>query len=172
LAGFEVVAVAASFREAVYLAANRVVDIAVVDVQLDTLLTPRQVSALSEHCQVVLFSARTTEPWIRQLVEAGAAAAVDKSASLDALDATLREVHAGSSPTTKRAASETGARALLSDREYEVYRALACCQTPKEVAASLGLARSTVYCHIENVRRKLGVETLQEIVARSYAEID
>ena len=65
-----------------------------------------------------------------------------------------------------RAAESTGS---LSEREEHVFRALATCATPKEVAASLGIARSTVYCHIERIRQKLGVSTLQEIVALAYS---
>jgi DNA-binding CsgD family transcriptional regulator len=37
------------------------------------------------------------------------------------------------------------------------------------VAASFGLARPTVYCHIDRIRQKLGVETLQELVALDLA---
>ena len=54
-------------------------------------------------------------------------------------------------------------------RERDIFLALVRCQTPKEVAASFGLARSTVYCHIDRIRQKLGVETLQELVALDLA---
>lgn len=171
--GFAVVGTAASFRDAMRLAASRAIDVAIVDVQLDTMLSPRQVAALAERCRVVVFSARTAEPCVRQLLAAGAAAAVDKAAPLAELDEVVRDVHTGRSPTRARTPSP-GARAtreLLSEREYEVYRALTRCHTPKEVAASLGIARSTAYCHIESIRRKLAVETVQEIVARAYAEL-
>lgn len=169
LAGFEVAGTASSLQDALYAVARTTVDVALVDVQLDLLLTPRQVNALAAHCRVVLYTARSSEPYIRQLLDAGASAAVDKAAPLAELDAVVRDVHAGKAPVTTPV-SGTSARDVLSAREYEVYRALASCQTPKEVAATLGVARSTVYCHIENVRRKLGVQTLQEIVARAAAE--
>lgn len=169
--GFSVAGIAQSVSDAVYVAATGVVDIALVDVQLGTLLTPRQVGSLAEHCHVVIYSARATDPYVQQLLAAGAAAAVDKAGPLAQLDRVLRDVHGGRAPGTTWAVPASATRDLLSAREYEVYRALASCQTPKEVAASLGVARSTVYCHIENVRRKLGVETLQEIVARAASEI-
>ena len=168
--GFEVVGLAGTFREAIEMVGLRATDIAVVDVQLDTLLTPRQVAALAERCRVVLFSARTSEPLIRQLLAAGAAAAVDKAAPLAELDAVLCDVHAGRAARAAPPPALHTTRALLSERELAVFQALARCETPKEVAASLGIARSTVYCHIERIRHKLGVQTLQEIVARAYAE--
>ena len=171
LSGFEVAGTAASVNEALYALGSRPSDLAVVDVQLDALVTPRQVASLAEHCRVIRYSARAAEPYVRQLVVAGAKAVVDKAAPLEELDRVLRDVHAGRAPAPTRAAPPSQTRDLLSAREYEVYLALARCQTPKEVAASLGLARSTVYCHIDNVRRKLGVQTLQEIVARASRDV-
>ena len=168
--GFDVVGTATTFRAAM----ERVheVDVAVVDVQLDTVLTPRQVTALAERTRVVLFSARAGEPLVQQLLSAGAVAAIDKAAPLQVLDALLRDVHAGRSQTAAAGTSSSSSSSSLlqlSAREYEVYQALARCQTPKEIAASLGIARSTVYCHIDRVRQKLGLETLQEIVAHAYS---
>jgi len=169
LSGFTVVGTASTLREAMALSSASSVDVAVVDVQLDTLLTPRQVTALAERCRVVLYSARTTEPYIRQLLAAGAAAILPKAAPLAELDAALRAVQAGEVPATRSSPTQETSE-LLSVRELQIYRALARCQTPKEVASSLGIARSTVYCHIERIRQKLGVETLQEIVARACGE--
>lgn len=168
---FEVVATVGTFSEALEVVARRPTDIAVVDVQLETLLTPRHVAALAEHCRVVLFSARAGDPVVRPLLAAGAAAAVDKAAPLAELDVVLRDVFAGRATAGRPSRPPaTSARELLSAREHAVFCALARCATPKEVAASLGIAASTVYCHIERIRQKLGVQTLQEIVARAYAE--
>lgn len=169
-AAYEIAGTSATIADALHVAGARRVDVAVVDVQLESLLTPRQVAALAGHCRVVLYSARAGEPYVRQLLAAGASAVVDKGAPLAELDAVLREVHAGRAPPATRAAAPSRTAELLSEREYEVYRALAACLTPKEVAAQLGLARSTVYCHVENIRRKLGLQTLQEIVARAGSE--
>lgn len=150
------------------------VDVVVADVQLAVPLTPRQVQALAARAHVVLFSARSTDPIVEQLRAAGAAAVVDKGAPLDELDAVLRAVATGAPLSTLMSSTSTasslGAAALLSPREREVYRALARCQTPKEAAAALGIASSTVYCHIDRIRQKLGVSTLQEIVALALSD--
>lgn len=167
LPDFAVAGTASSFQQAIdhiarANAADTAVDIAVVDVQLEVTLSPRQVAALAERTRVVVFSGRSGDPIVQQLIAAGAAGALDKSAPLTALDALLRDVHAGVTTTTNLATATT---AGLSEREREVFAALARCLTPKEVADTLGIARSTVYCHIDRIRQKLGVETLQEIVA-------
>ncbi|MDP2343094.1 MAG: LuxR C-terminal-related transcriptional regulator [Deltaproteobacteria bacterium] len=167
--GFDVVGTAASVRAALERAVD--VDVCVVDVQLEEVLSPGDVKALSARTSVVLFSARAGEPLIKHLLAAGAAAVLNKAAPLEALDALLRDVHAGRSPQPSVKTTTTTTTALaLSAREVEVYRGLARCLTPKEIAAELGIARSTVYCHIDRVREKLGVSTLQEIVAHALVD--
>jgi two-component system uhpT operon response regulator UhpA len=162
---------AASFTEAIRIARQRHVDVAVTDIQLGAMLAPRQVAELAERCRVVLFSAHSGDPLAGRLLAAGASAIVDKAASLDELDDVVRAVHAGRTARSSAKPVEHATRELLSERELEVYRALAGCKTPKEVAAALGLARSTVYCHIDSIRRKLGVETLSEIILRASGEL-
>ena len=164
--GFTVTAVTSTFREAMRVATTQPVDVTIADIHLDATLTPRQVSSLAERCKVVLFSAFSREPFAARLAEAGAATVVDKSARIAELEAIVRDVHAGRPTRAQRPAASTSS---LSEREQLVFHALAKCATPKEVATSLGIARSTVYCHIDRIRQKLGVETLQEIVALAYS---
>ncbi len=166
--GFSVEAAVTTMEQALPLAAN--VDVALVDVQLEVLTTAAQVKALSERCRVVLFSARRQDEHVRSLLDAGATCFLDKATPLDELDETLRQVHAGQ----KRPAivQPDGVRSKVSAREYEVYRALATCHAPKEVAAQLGIAASTVYCHLENLKKKLGVRTVQELVAHAFTHRD
>lgn len=173
LAGFSVVGTTTTVKEGMALLHD--VDVAVVDFQLESTLTPRQVVALAEHCRVVVFSARSDEAAVQQLLTAGASAVVNKAAALSDLDAVLREVAAGRTQPGSGSAGvfprgSSGPLVQLSNRELEVYRGLVKCQTPKEIAAELAIARSTVYCHIDRIRQKLGVETLQEIVAHGYGE--
>ena len=141
-------------------------DVVVVDFQLDTPLSPRQVTQLAERAAVVVFSGRSGDDVVQACLGQGAAAVVDKATPLHELDRLLVKVAAGhrqSAPSPSAASATTFFG--LSERELEVYRSLVRCQTPKEVAAELGIAKSTVYCHIDRIRQKLGVETLQEIVA-------
>jgi DNA-binding NarL/FixJ family response regulator len=146
--------------------------LAVVDVQLEVALTPRQVQALAEHTRVAIFSARAADPVVQHLLAAGACAALDKSTPLATRDAVLREACTrpliAGAPSTA-APVRTSDLDLLSPRERDISLALVRCQTPKEVAASFGLARSTVDCHIDGIRQKLGVEMLQELVALDLA---
>lgn len=168
--GFVVVGTSASVQGAQDIVVGGGVDVVVLDLHLEVTVTPRQVAALCAHSRVVLFSGHAGDAIVAQLKAAGAAAAVDKAAPFEGLDDVLRDVHAGrmtttTAMTTTATSTMSSAEARLSAREREVYRALARCQTPKEVAADLGIATSTVYCHIDRIRQKLGLQTVPEIVA-------
>lgn len=168
--GFDVVAAVPSVAQALPLARAGRVDVAVLDVQLDVLITPAQVAELARCCRVVLFSARRVDEQVRALLDAGAAGFVDKGAPLDRLDAVLRQAHTGQAPVP--VVQQPGVKDKVTPRELEVYRALALGRSPKEVAAQLGLATSTVYCHVERLKEKLGVRSLQELVAHAYTHRD
>ena len=167
--GFSVVGAVPSVDEALRLVSTQRVDVVVLDVQLERLITPAHVAALAQHSRVVLFSSRRVDQHVRALLEAGASCFVDKTARLDELDQTLRAAAAGKPPRVQQPA---GVRALLSEREYQVYRALVGSPTPKELAAQLGIAASTVYCHLENLRKKLKVRSVPELVAHALTHRD
>ncbi len=170
VAGFAVVGSAASVAEA--LSAHDDVDIFVVDFQLDTPLSPRQLSQLSARAAVVVFSGRADDAAVQACLGQGAAAVADKGLPLAELDRLLLRVAAGHRDAPTLTTAPPSSSFGLSERELEVYRSLVRCQTPKEVAAELGIAKSTVYCHIDRIRQKLGVETLQEIVAHGLRHVD
>lgn len=164
---FLVVATVDSIEAALVEAARGEADVGVLDVYLTSPITPRDVRALCPHLRVVLFSGHATDPYVSSLLAAGAFAAVDKSGPLSQLDAAITEAFAAPLPKVGEPASALGGDQQLTAREYEVYQALARCLTPKEIAAALSIAQSTVYCHVENIRRKLGLRTAQEIGAHA-----
>jgi DNA-binding NarL/FixJ family response regulator len=167
--GFTVVGATSTVDHALRLVSTQRVDVVVLDVQLELLITPAHVAALAHHARVVLFSSRRVDQHVRSLLEAGATCFVDKALPLDQFDATLRAVAAGQAPQVQQPA---GVRALLSEREYEVYRTLVSASTPKEIAARLGIATSTVYCHLESVKKKLDVRSVPELVAHALTHRD
>ncbi len=150
--GFKVLGSAVTGDDGLKALAKQPADVVVLDVQLEQLVTPAQVAAISKHARVMLFSSRRVDEHVRALLDAGAACFIDKAVPLETFDTTLRAVAAGQ-PT--RVQQPAGVRQLVTEREYEVYRALVSAPTPKEIAARLGIATSTVYCHLENLRKKL-----------------
>lgn len=168
--GFTVVGSAPSVELALKQLARAKVDVVVLDVQLERLITPDDVRALTAHAKVVLFSSRRIDEHVRALLDAGAACFLDKVAPLSTLDETLFAVGRGEAAPAHQ--QPVGVRALVSEREYEVYRALLVAPTPKEVAAHLGIAASTVYCHLDNLRKKLKVQSVPELVAHALTHRD
>jgi len=160
--GFEAVGAVASLEAALEVVARTAVDLVLLDVQLKVPTTAARLRPLCERCRVVLFSARHPDAQVRSLLAAGALAFADKALPLDELDHLLRRIHAGERPATPLRQQST-----LSAREEQVFRALATGASPKEVAAQLELATSTVYCHLENVKKKLGLHSLQALVVHA-----
>jgi DNA-binding NarL/FixJ family response regulator len=160
--GFEAVGAVATLEAALEVATSRPVDLVLLDVQLKVPTTAARLRPLCERCRVVLFSARHPDAQVRSLLAAGAVAFADKALPLDELDRLLRRVHVGERPATP-----PHQPSVLSAREEQVFQALATGASPKEVAGQLGLATSTVYCHLENVKKKLGLHSLQALVVHA-----
>ena len=119
--------------------------------------------------RVVLFTLREEDALVASLVAGGASGFVSKSAPPAELLEAVRIVHRGGevlSETVRAMAGATQAppHSTLTEREHEVFVHLARCLTPKEIAFEIGVSQSTVYTHVERVRRKLGVATLAEVV--------
>lgn len=58
----------------------------------------------------------------------------------------------------------------LTRREAEVLKLLARGLTDREMAAMIGVARSTIYSHLHHIYEKLGVDTRTAAVARCYGQ--
>ncbi len=61
----------------------------------------------------------------------------------------------------------TGDAALLSNREFEVFAAIAHKQGPKAIAQRLGVAVKTVETHKGKIKEKLGIKTAAELQKRA-----
>ena len=146
------------------LAITAPVDLFVLDYDLRVPIKAKQVGLLQQKAPCVVYSAVAHERGPKVL---GADALVDKNQPLPRLVQTLRGMLSGERPNLNwsNLCTEPMGLAALSEREREVFDRLCLCETPKEIAAQLDIARSTTYCHIDKIRHKLGAETLQEMVA-------
>lgn len=69
----------------------------------------------------------------------------------------------------ERAAQQARARVQLTPRERQVLERFETGERAPDIAAALGLARSTVVQHLASARRKYGVRTSREAAARARA---
>lgn len=107
-------------------------------------------------------------------IKAGASGYLTKDADPDALIAAIRQVAAGGQAVDQELATrmifessapETDApHRLLSDREYEIFLRLAGGDTINDIAASFHISPKTVSTHKFRLMRKLGVESVSEMV--------
>jgi DNA-binding NarL/FixJ family response regulator len=149
----------ASRAVAVVTADPRPPDVIVVSDRLSGTTWPRTVEALTRalgHADVVLLTSGEPELLTPAAYEAGCAAVVSKSGSIDALLAQIGRVHAGerlAAPSPEDAAGQ------LSVRELEVLTLLVEGMETGDIAERLFLSVNTVRNHVQHIINKLTVHT-------------
>jgi DNA-binding NarL/FixJ family response regulator len=186
--GWRVCGEASNGREAVRLAAELQPDIAVIDLsmpELDGLEATRQIKREAPGTEVLVFTMYDTPRMVREVLAAGARGYVLKS---DAVRHLISAVEALSEhkPYFTSAVSESilegylqfvsgddrrsaqaaagGAPHPLTRREREIVQLLAESLTNKEIAARLSISVKTVETHRGAVMRKLGLNSIVELV--------
>ncbi len=151
-------------------------DVAVLDVSMPKLsgieVLRRLVKSFPER-QVVMLSQFPESQFAARLTREGAAAYVPKSARPQLLLEAIREAAAGRRPAAAgtlagEVATPAAPHETLTPREHQVFTLIASGRGVMEVAAELDLAQSTVSNHLANVKDKLGVSTVGEIVAYAH----
>jgi two-component system nitrate/nitrite response regulator NarL len=126
----------------------------------------------SPSTKVVILSATSDPEVVSAAIDAGATGFIRKDHGIERVVRTLERVMAGEivvdpdllrAMVSRRSAAEThDARWLasfLTDREREVLARIGAGQTTAEMAAAMGVARSTARTHVQSVLQKLGVHT-------------
>lgn len=183
----EVIGEASDGRAALEAAARLQPDVVVMDVAMADMNGIEATSRLRrEHprMRVVALSTHADKRYVRNMLQAGAAAYVLKEAASDDL---LRAVHAAGrgehylSPRITGCVLETlsGPRAevaedspyqLLGAREREVLKLLADGLTSKEIAQRLGVALKTVETHRRNIAQKVGQRSIAGLTKYAVRE--
>ena len=179
--GWEVCGEASNGREAVKLALQLKPDVAVLDLsmpELNGLEATRQIRRELPHTEVLIFTMHETEQLIREVLAAGARGYVLKSdagrsliSGVEALShhrpfftAKVSEALLETYLKLNVKADERSAFGALTDREREIVQMLAEGKSNKEVASSLCISVKTVETHRAAVMRKLGLNSIVELV--------
>ena len=174
----EVVAEAEDGREAVDKALNEDVHLVILDVSMPRMTGIQAAAELHKRkpeLKTLILSMHESEQLIREAIAAGARAYVLKS---DAGQHLIQAVEALSrhKPFFTSKASETllesflkswpeeSTASVLTDREREILQLLAEGKVNKEVASALGISVKTVETHRSAIMRKLGVNSIVELV--------
>jgi DNA-binding NarL/FixJ family response regulator len=177
--GWVVAAEATNGRDAVALAASLKPDIVVLDLtmpELNGLESARQIVAADPSARILILTAHESEQLVREVLSAGAQGYVLKSDAGRTLITALQALLAGGSFFTSNVARmvldgylrsdsrEAVPAQTLSAREREIVQLLAEGNSNKDIARVLDISVKTAETHRSNVMRKMGFDSLAELV--------
>ena len=179
--GWIVCGEAANGREAVRLAASLKPDVVILDLympEMNGLEAARQIRHELPRTEVLVFTMHESEQIIREVLAAGARGYVLKSDAgrqlISAVEAlshhkpfftakvseTLLDAYLNSTLTP----DEGSVYSALTAREREIVQMLAEGKSNKEIGERLSISVKTVETHRANVMRKLGINSIVELV--------
>ncbi len=167
----EIIAEAASGKEAIEQAEKHRPDVLLLDIRMpdrDGLSTLEKLRTAVPETRVVMLSTYDNPTYIARAVALGASDYVLKGSSREAIVATITAAAQGESPSRsgelRRVAGAMKIRQVLDDdevpltqRETQVLRHVALGLSNKEIGRSLEISVETVKEHVQNILRKIAV---------------
>jgi DNA-binding NarL/FixJ family response regulator len=153
------------------------VDVAVVDLSMpgrSGVELIKLIKAERPKLRLLVLSMHSEEQYAVRAVRAGAAGYLTKESAADELVAAIRRIAGGGayiSPETAERlvlASNTGSdgppHTQLSNREYEVFRALVAGKSVSDIAATLNLSVKTISTHKSRILEKMQLASQADLV--------
>lgn len=179
---WQICAEATNGREAVKLALKFRPNVAIIDLsmpELNGLEATRQIRHDVPETEVLVFSMYENEQFVRDLLAAGARGYVLKSdvstQLITAIETVARHKPFFTSDVAEKvlegflklgdlAPEESGGHGILTAREREIVQLLAESKSNKEVSHLLGISVKTVQTHRATIMRKLGINSIVDLV--------
>lgn len=168
---FEVVAQAASGREAVEKAVATKPDVMFVDLRMpdgDGIDTIKKIRERAPDTQVLVFTTYDDEEDIFHALEVGARGYLIKDTTSEEIIEAVRKIHGGERYLPPAIASRLADRVIrpeLTPRELDVLRLVYRGRTNKEIASAMFVSEDTVKSHVKSLFLKLEVHGRAEAVA-------
>jgi two-component system, NarL family, response regulator LiaR len=134
---------------------------------LDAIAVTRAIRSELRDTQVIIISGGNDDVSAVESVRAGATAYLRREARIEDLLRAIRSAVAGQvvmpAQAVARLLRSMGRHQALSERETEVLYLVARGLANKQVARDLGIAESTVKCHVSGILNKLGLPSRTQI---------
>lgn len=162
-------------------------DVLVLDVRFGPgpsgLDVARELLAMDRQARIVFYSQFDQDEVIREAYRLGGAAFITKNTAPELLARAIEQAHAGKPYFLPEIAErlamlgvkgDTSPRAMLDERELQVFIHLATGRTNNEIAAEMDFSPKTISTIAQAVREKLGVERTADMtrLAVRYGIID
>jgi DNA-binding NarL/FixJ family response regulator len=146
--------------------------------RLDGLAALARLTELDVPANVLIFTQDADEEMVMQAARQGAKGYMPKDAPVDRIPKAIRALAAGEAWVERRLtgrvfeelarmarklASSSSPESLLSEREKEVIRLIACGKTNTEIASQLFLSPHTVKSHVSHILQKLELPNRTEV---------
>jgi len=175
--GISVVGEASTGAELFRLLAGAAVDVVLLDVSMpgaSFIVTLRELRARHPTVKVLVLSAHPEDQWAARSLQGGASGYLTKDHSPDQLVQAIRRVARGGKYVSESMAERLAGMVdggmtrapheRLSDREFEVLRALGSGMLVKDVAAQLRISAKTVSTYRARLLEKMGLESKADLV--------
>ena len=171
----EVLGEAESGEEVIKLLNTLEADLLVMDLSMPGiggLETISRVVSKSKHPKILILSAHEDAIHPKRSLKAGANGYLSKRGAPEELIKAIRQIHSGNmyieaSIAQKIAVSQMGGETspveILSEREFDVFMALANGKTVNQIAETLHLSPRTVGTHLYNIKQKLNASNQTEL---------
>ena len=179
-ADISVVAEGATGRDAIALAGEYSPNVILLDVEMPgpgAAATIRKITEISAATRVVILTMHDDPDLVRELLEAGAAGYLVKSAGRTELVAAITAAHRDASSVLLAVSRRTAAAFTrridqekthsLSPREVEVLGLLSSALSNHEIAQALYISDATVKRHLANIYAKLGASSRIDAARRA-----
>ena len=170
-----VVGEAQSGEEVIKLLNTREADIIVMDLSMPGiggLETISRIVSKEKFPKILILSAHEDAIHPKRSLKAGANGYLSKRGAAEELIKAIRQIHSGNmyiepSIAQKVAMSQMGGETspveVLSEREFDVFMALASGKTVNQIAETLHLSPRTVGTHLYNIKQKLNASNQTEL---------
>src|SRR5574341_1330030 len=158
----QVVAEAASGRQAVELFRRHVPDLALVDLRMPDVDGSETTAAILREfptARVVILTTYCGSEDIHRALQAGARSYLLKTMDCNEVLDLIRAVHRGERrlpPPAAEALAERMAESELTRRELEILELMSKGPTNREIGSALGITEGTVKLHVKSILAKLG----------------